>query len=261
MKIRRVASKNLLVACRRFLGKDPITNVLPLGDLYSPLLMVSNIYEAIENNRIVGVCSIYRAYATPSIVLGNAELNVQQALVKKAVAEVSDHFITLCSPKDASLFEKHATALHSHPEQQMIANPPRQIRHDNIKVSRVAKDELESLNKFYVEHRSEVWTPLQFKVGPYYCVKHDGKIASAAGVHLVTPQIAQLGNIITDEAWRGRGFGTACTAALATDLASEARIISLFVRTDNAPAIHMYEKLGFVKRRNISFLVMQKRRG
>jgi predicted GNAT family acetyltransferase len=115
------------------------------------------------------------------------------------------------------------------------------------------------LSKFYDEQHAEAWTPIQCKTGPYYCVKHQEKIVSAAGVHLVTPQIAQLGNIVTDEKWRGQGLGTACTSALASKLAMKGRIISLFVKRDNMPAIHMYEKLGFFKTRNIVFLVLQKK--
>ena len=251
-------STSLLRACRRFLARDPIGNVLPIGDLYSPL-QVSDVYSAVKSNQVVGVCTIYRAFSTPSIVFGAATQEVKQALIKKALSEISSEFISLCQPNEVNLFKEYSTVLHSHFEQQMIANPPKQIECNNVKVVKVSKNELELLNKFYVEHHAGAWAPIQFKAGPHYCIKHDGKIVSAAGVHLVTPQIAQLGNIVTDEAYRNRGFATECTNALATDLASEGRIISLFVLTDNVPAIHVYEKLGFFKTRDIAFLAMRKK--
>lgn len=258
IQVRKVASMSLLRACRRFLAQDPVSNVLPLGDLYSPLLKVSHINCAVKSYRVVGVCSIYRAFSTPSMVFGTAAQEVKQALVKKALNEISSEFISLCQPDEADLFKENSTILHFHLEQQMIANPPKQIEYGNIKVKKVRKNELELLNDFYIEHHAEAWTPIQFEAGPYYCVKQNGKIVSAVGVHLVAPQIAQLGNIITHEDYRNRGFATACTSALAAHLASKGRIISLFVRTDNAPAIRMYEKLGFSKKRNIAFLIMQK---
>jgi len=241
------------------LARDPVSNILPLGDLYSPLFQVSDVYSAVKNNRVVGVCSIYHAFSTPSVVFGVATQKVKQALAKKALSEDLNEFISLCQPEDIDLFKEYSTILHSHLEQQMIANSPKRIKSGNIKVEKVTKNDLELLNKFYTEHHAEAWTPIQFKAGPYYCIKRDDKIVSAAGAHLVTPKIAQLGNIITDEAYRNQGFATACTSVLATDLASEGRIISLFVRTDNAPAIHLYEKLGLIRRRNIVFLVMQKK--
>ena len=258
MHVRKVTSGSLLRACRRFLAQEPVANVLPLGDLYSPLLKVSDIYSAIKGNRVVGVCTVYRAFSTPSIVFGTAPLEVKQALLEKALTEISDEFISLCQLSDADLFKKYATILHFHLEQQMIANPPKQVKYNGIKVEKVNKNELELLNRFYVEHKAEAWVPIQFEAGPYYCVKQYGKIVSASGVHLVAPQIAQLGNIVTDEAFRNRGFATACTSVLAADLASKGRIISLFVREENAPAIHIYEKLGFHKTREIAFLVMRK---
>jgi len=255
--IRKVTSASLLRACRRFLAQDPVTNVLPLGDLYSPLLQISDVYSTIKSSKVVGVCTIYRAFSTPSIVFGTATPEIKRALAQQALSDISNEFISLCQPNDIDLFKEHSTILHDHREQQMIAHPPKHIKCD-IEVGKVRKNEVELLNKFYMDHHAEAWTPIQFRAGPYYCVKQEGKIVSAAGVHLVAPQIAQLGNIITDEAYRNQGFATACTSALAADLASKGQIISLFVRTDNAPAIHMYEKLGFHKVREIAFLIMRK---
>jgi RimJ/RimL family protein N-acetyltransferase len=257
LQIRKVVSTSLQRASRRFALRDPIANVLVLGDLYSPLCRVSDIYCAVENHRIEGVCSVYHAFSTPSVVFSNATPGTKQALLRQALNEVSADFISLCHPDDVNLFKEHATILHNHSEQQMVANPPRQIK-SKVEAVKVRKDELELLNSFYVEHHAEAWTPIQFETGPYYCIKHGDRIVSAAGVHIVTPQIAQLGNIVTDEAYRNRGFATACTSALAADLASKGRIISLFVRADNAAAIYIYKKLEFCEKREIVFLVMRK---
>lgn len=258
LNIRKVTSRSLQNACKKYLAKDPIANVLPLGDLYSPLLQVSDIYTAVDNDHIIGVCAVYRAFSTPSIVFGIAEPKVKRALLENIMSKIPDNFISLCQPNDVDLFKGYTTIMHSHLEQQMIANSPKHISHDNVDAAKVNKTEFKPLNEFYVKHHAEAWAPIQFKTGPYYCVKVKGNIVSVAGVHLVTPMIAQLGNIITDKAYQNRGFATACTALLATTLASKDRIISLFVKTDNAPAIRVYEKLGFSKRRYITFLVMRK---
>ena len=259
LKVRKVISTSALGACRTFLTQNPISNVLPLGDLYSPLFQVSDVFEAVEKNQVVGVCAIYRAFSTPSVVLGTGTHETKETLVREALSKISTNFISLCDPNDIDIFKKYSTTLHCHHEQQMTANPPEKIECGNINVDKIRENELESLDGFYIEHGAETWVPIQFKAGPYYCVRHEGQIVSAAGVHLATPQIAQLGNIVTDEAYRNRGFTTACTEALATDFASKRRIITLFIRTENAPAIHIiYEKLGFCRARNITFLVMRK---
>ena len=258
MLVTQVKSKDVLEASRKLLGKDPINNILPLGDLYSPLFENSGVFVAMESKQIMGVCAVYHAFKTPSVVLGNATNDVKQSLLKCALEKVSGTFISTCPLDDIPIFNKCSTIINEHREQQMTANPPNNIVNKKVSVSQVEQNELGSLNTFYLEQGAEAWVTLQFKVGPYYCVKHDGKIVSAAGVHIVTPQIAQLGNIITDEGYRNQGFATACTNALAAHLASEGRIISLFVREDNTAAIRIYEKLGFSKHRDIAFLVMQK---
>ncbi|MDH5788752.1 MAG: GNAT family N-acetyltransferase [Candidatus Bathyarchaeota archaeon] len=258
MNITKVTSQPLLRACRKFLARNPIANVLPLGDIYSPLLQVSDIYSATSNNHVIGVSAVYHGFSTPSIVFGVAEPKIKQALLKKAINEIPNDFISLCQPHETNLFKEHATIRDSHFEQQMIAYPPKHIRCNNINATKISKNEFELLNKFYVEHHAKAWAPIQFRAGPYYCVKYNGKIVSVAGVHLATPQIVQLGNILTDEAYRNRGFATACTNELAANLAAKGKIISLFVGIDNVPAIRIYKKLGFSKARNIAFLVMKR---
>ncbi len=240
------------------MAKDPIINALPLGDLFPPLIKVSDIYGAIEDNEIIGVCTIYHAFSMPSLVFGATGRKVKQELVKRTLREIPDKFLSICSPEDTCLLNEYSITVRSHPEHQMTATFLAQVEEENVEAKRVRKDELSMLDRFYLEHRAEAWSPIQFKAGPYYCVKHNGVIVSAAGVHLVAPQIAQLGNIVTDKAYRNRGFATACTAALASDLTSKGRIISLFVRVENEDAVHLYEKLGFRKTRDVNLLLMQK---
>lgn len=260
VRAEKVNSERFLRACRIQLLRDPVTNVLPLGDIYQPLLRACTVFGAFENNVVVGVCSVFRGFRTPSVVLGTAEPHVRQTLIEKALDEVSEEFISPCEADDIDLFEKCATVLESHLEQQMIATSTKQHGTESIDVMRVHKSCLELLDRFYTQHQAQVWYPLQFAVGPYFCVERQGEIVSAAGVHAVTPKIAQIGNVLTDEAWRRRGFAAACTAALTKKLASDERIVSLFVRKDNTPAIHMYEKLGFRTVRDITFVAMSKRK-
>jgi RimJ/RimL family protein N-acetyltransferase len=256
--IRKVVSKSMVMACRRFLARDVVMNILPLGDLYSPLSQLSDVYCALDEDQVVGVCAFYHAFRTPSIVFSSLTEEIRHVLIEKALDGHSGQFVSLFSPGETFLFNGCAKILRLHREQQMIAKSSRTFDYGDVKVERAKKNELPFLDRFYVAHNAEAWTSVQFKTGPYYCVKQDGRIVSAAGVHLVTPQIAQLGNIVTDEAYRNRGFSTACTHALAAGLTSRGRIVSLFARVDNAAAIHVYEKLGFQRVRDIALLVAEK---
>jgi GNAT superfamily N-acetyltransferase len=56
--------------------------------------------------------------------------------------------------------------------------------------------------------------------GVYYGVRQAGRLVVAACTHVVAPQsrIAAIGNVFTEPAARGRGYGSATTAAVARAL-------------------------------------------
>lgn len=257
MLLKTVATPHQLRKVKLFLARDPVVNVLPLGDCYMPPLAVSKLFAAYEEADVVGVCSIYRGFSKPSVVLSPAAAETKEALLEAAIPEVSGEFITICDDEELDLFKKHASILNCEAEYQMIANPPKNPKPFSNKAKRVRGEEVDELDKFYREHHSEAWAPLQLKIGPFYCVRENGKIVSAAGTHLNTPQIAHLGSIVTDEAFRRRGFATACISRLTEDLYLKRPVISLFVIKDNVAAIRMYEKFGFKKVREIALTTLR----
>jgi putative acetyltransferase len=79
----------------------------------------------------------------------------------------------------------------------------------------------------------------------------DGRVVGSLGLHVETPlrrrHVAALGMAVHDQ-FQGRGVGSALLAA-AVDLADNwlgLHRLELHVYTDNAPAIHLYQKFGFV---------------
>ncbi len=260
MKIQKVTPKHLLRTCREFLSADPVTNVLALGDLYLPLFNMSEVYAAVENGKVTGVSSVFHAFSLPTIAIGTTTRQVKTALLEKALATIPDDFIILDALEETSLYEEYATTLLSYLEHHMLLTQPKKVKaNSNVHAQKATRKDLEALSTFYLEHESAAWNPIQFKTGPYYIAKHENKIVSAAGIHILTPQIAQLGNILTDKNHRQKGYSKACTNALVKELARNTRIIGLFVKTDNTPAIHMYEQIGFTKARTMNFLVMRKK--
>lgn len=83
--------------------------------------------------------------------------------------------------------------------------------------------------------------------GHYFGVRRGGALVSVAGVHTASIQhrAAALGNITTAEAYRGQGLATVVTAAVCQSLLPSIDLIGLNVKADNAPAIAVYQKLGF----------------
>jgi len=69
-----------------------------------------------------------------------------------------------------------------------------------------------------------------------------------------------LGSIATHPDYRGRGLAAQVTSRLIDDLKDEVDLICLNVQGENTPAIHCYEKLGFVKTHEFEESVFEKRK-
>lgn len=89
--------------------------------------------------------------------------------------------------------------------------------------------------------------PRMLETGQYFGLRHNGHLVSIAGVHVYSPayRVASLGNITTDPAYRGHGFGRAVTARLCQSLRQTVDHIGLNVKAGNQAAIHLYRQLGF----------------
>ena len=239
-------------ACIRWLARDPIHHLMLLGDLYPPLISVSEIYVATDEGQIVGVGSLFSGFSIPSVIITEDNPTVQIALLTRMSRRFESEWITISTCTSSSVLCQFGKRIYSHTEFQMLLHEPIPTP---VKPARlIQRGEFDSLNQFYSEHRVEAWTPLMFEMGPFYGVWRDGQLIAAAGVHFVTPFIAQIGNVFSHPRFRGRGYATAATAGVMNHLRGMGiQIISLFVVAENAPAIRIYERLGFVKERELIF--------
>ncbi len=253
--IRVEGDSNLIDACRNYASDKPNINLITLADLYDPLLNLSEIYVRLDKDEhLVGICVIFRGFALPSVIVLGDEEAVERELLNFIVQNLDGNFVTISSPDKLSVFEEIAQIKSRHYEYQMLLRRNISFEWDKYPVERVRGGEIEELDRFYRDNEAHAWNPVMLECGPYYCIRQKREIISAAGVHFVNPFVAQIGNVLTAPAYRGKGFATACTAAVADDLSSSnIPIISLFVVADNTPAIHIYEKLGFEKERKVIF--------
>lgn len=79
-------------------------------------------------------------------------------------------------------------------------------------------------------------------------IREDGAMRAFAGLHVLAPRFAALGNVATAPDVRGRGYARRCIEALVDALvAAGVETIGLNVERDNAAAIRLYERLGFAR--------------
>jgi RimJ/RimL family protein N-acetyltransferase len=116
------------------------------------------------------------------------------------------------------------------------------------RVTRLGPEDLDAVIDLYGHASRTYFTPERMRREIYFGVYQGGALVSAAGTHVRSERasIAAVGNVLTRLAYRGRGMATSCTSAVTAAALEEHRDVVLNVRHDNAPAIAVYERLGYV---------------
>jgi ribosomal protein S18 acetylase RimI-like enzyme len=114
-------------------------------------------------------------------------------------------------------------------------------------VARLLPVEINDLNHLYQLGFTAWLPPSAIAEGVYYGIRVNGRLVSAAGTHVVSPEarLGVVGNVMTHTDFRGRGYATAVTGAVTAELLRSCDEVVLNVRSDNPPAIQAYRKLGY----------------
>ncbi|MEM3696875.1 MAG: GNAT family N-acetyltransferase [Candidatus Bathyarchaeia archaeon] len=82
---------------------------------------------------------------------------------------------------------------------------------------------------------------------PTYGVFIKGELVSYASSFLQLPEVWMIGGVYTHPNHRNKGYATLATSAVTKEALKNADSAALFVRSDNYPAIKVYEKIGYQK--------------
>ena len=132
-------------------------------------------------------------------------------------------------------------------------------------VTRLGSTDVEALKRLYADGESTGESPDFFydsmvADGVFFGIYEGADLIAAAGTHLFAPDehAAAIGNVYTRRDRRGRGLSRAVTKAVLHRL-RYLKTVGLNVREDNAPAIRVYESLGFVKHCDFREAIAHKR--
>jgi ribosomal protein S18 acetylase RimI-like enzyme len=87
--------------------------------------------------------------------------------------------------------------------------------------------------------------------GPWFGVWAEDELVAQGGTHLMLEQAAEIGNVVTAQKHRRRGYGTQVVSALLQELRSQECAVFLHVLKENETALAFYEHLGFERRRTM----------
>ncbi|RXM44128.1 GNAT family N-acetyltransferase [Flavobacterium sp. YO12] len=141
---------------------------------------------------------------------------------------------------------------------QMIVREKVQITFDNkiIKLTEKHKEELFELVNLVQPGYFKTNT---FLLGNYYGIFSSGKLVSIAGERMKTNNFTEVSAIITHPDHTGKGYAKQLTSHVVNNIFDEGKIPFLHVVETNLRAIKLYEKLGFVTRRKMSFWNISKK--
>lgn len=235
---------------RAYLNQDRSLTAYALGDLDDALWPESAFYGARRGSELIAVLLLYGGLDPVVLTAFGAGEGIEALL---ASLDLPREVYYLWPPEHGALLSALYERPHAQEEWRMVLDWARFSAPPLNGVCRIAPQEAGALAVLYRHAASPgeevvAFSPAQIARGAFFGVWADGALVATAGTHVWSCQesVAAIGNVFTHPAHRGCGHATRCTAAV-IEAAREAGIetVVLNVRRHNAPAIHIYEKLGF----------------
>ncbi|MFB2564549.1 GNAT family N-acetyltransferase [Rhizobium sp. IMFF44] len=96
-------------------------------------------------------------------------------------------------------------------------------------------------------------------LGSFWGVKIDGRLVAMAGQRMRQTGFAELSGLCTHPDFQGRGLGTLLFRFVAGEITARGETAYLHAYTTNAPAIALYEAMGFRLRSEMNLCVVKRR--
>ena len=238
-------NKQRLVEC---IKTDIIKHVFAFYDVqYDPEHTTT--YAAFKKNRVMGYILIYTATDVPSVIL-ECEEDAAETLIAHAP---ENHFIMHATPNLLPVIKRNFPDAKDYIENWMLIRKPEASFYDSRLVRRLLTEEDAAMLAELLLQRTDrpkrmmkryiEWVTKM----PIYGVFKKDMLVSYAGSFIQLPQVWMIGGVYTDPKHRNNGYALLATSAVTEEALRQAEAAALFVRSDNYPAIRVYEKIGYRK--------------
>lgn len=242
-------------AIEAFVRRNPFLHLLELGDLDDFFWPFTVWYGWQVGDVVQQIALVYTAMSTPVLLAyGEPPRDQVYPFMEALLPLLPRRLYAHLDPRTLDLFEEFYDIEERGQFLKMgLTNPERVRTVDSRYVETLTEADEDALLALYAGYPENQFNARNLQTGHYFGVRESGLLVSAGGVHVYSPayHAAVIGNMMTHPARRGRGIGTqVCAKLCQTLLAEGVTHIGLNVEAENAPAIGIYEKLGFERLAN-----------
>ncbi len=231
-----------------YLGLNPALQIYCIGDLDNFFFPYTTWYGLYNEGHLKSLALLYSGMDIPTLLLFQEEDNsfgrellhlLKPSLPSRFYAHMSPGLMQVLGREN--ILEYYGMNL-----KMTLKKLPAEINDSNIR--RLSPQDMDTVTAFYKTAYPHNWFDKRMlETGKYFGYFMGESLAGVAGVHVYSAQyrVAALGNIAVLPALRGRQTGFKLTSVLCNDLVQTTDTIGLNVMSDNAAAIHLYQKAGF----------------
>lgn len=243
MKLRQIFDKKTI---EKEVAPDRVRALYHLGDLDDYYFKKCEWYFVTAAEKTASVILLYKTWGTTLLPLGSP--SGLRFFLENHSDLLPDEFYAVWMPEHDVVMAETLELPGKRPMLRMAVTSdtflPCRSGHEVVNLDMSHLSDVRELLRSYPNNFLEEY---QLNTGYYRGIFEDESLIAMAGVHTINRNtgVVAIGNVVTDEAHRGRGLAREVTSRLVADLLTNHRLIGLNVSSDNEPAIRVYRKLGF----------------
>lgn len=238
-----------------FMMQDPLANVLAVGDLDDFFWPSTVWYGWEEDGQLIDIALVYIGAGLPVLLcFADTQAAHTQAFCAALQTVIPSSVYTHLYPGvDRYFADQFRMVPHGRHHKMSLEHLDWTSDVDIADTKLLTSQDLDALSRlFQASYPGNFFDPRMLETEMYYGVWEGEQLVSVAGIHVYSEayDVACIGNVTTHPDFRSRGLATKVLARLIIAMQGHIKHITLNVKADNAPAIHTYEKLGFVRIRD-----------
>jgi ribosomal protein S18 acetylase RimI-like enzyme len=243
MRLKQVSDKALI---EEQVSSDPIRALYHLGDLDEYYFKRCSWYFVYDSDHPITVILLYKTWGVTVLPLGKSD--GLRFFLKSYFDELPDRFYGVwMTEHDAVMDESFDIPDKKRMNRMVVTGESFKPSPVDSKVVGLNSTHADIVRVLLQSYPNNFFEEYQLETGYYRGILDGGKLVSMAGIHTINRErgVAAIGNVVTDEAYRGQGLARSVTSKLVSDLLCDHKLVGLNVGRDNSPAIEVYSRLGF----------------